>query len=212
MRNGVRQAHRRRRSLSLLLACTLSACTTQTGTRVRLAGSSLARVKTVGLVVKVDSPFSVLLSQERATATGALIGSYVGAAIEAGVLRGADEGIRRRLAPALGDFDLYRQLTTNLVQRLDDAHVFPATTVLEGDALRAGKQVNVDAVLEVTVPRWGLVVCHATEQDDRLQVGIVAHEQMIDQATGQLLWDRNEFHLDSDCRTQEEYEARPELL
>jgi hypothetical protein len=194
------------------LSIVVCSCTTQSGTRVQLDPSSLSQVKAAGVYVKTKEPFSVYMSRDRMSDTGAVIGGLLGAGIEAGVRSSEDEHIAQQVRPSLGDFDMQVALTTNLEQQLEHTGLFSAVQPIDSVSQRSAKSVRIDGILEVTVLQWGLIVCNSNTSDQRLQAGIIAHERLSAVDNNQTLWERDEVHLDGDCHFSSEYETKPDLL
>lgn len=194
------------------LVVILCSCTTTSGTHVQLDPSNLSQVKTLGVYVKTNDSFSVYMSRDRMTATGQLIGGLIGAGIEAGVRSSQDDRILKKVWPNLGDFDVKVALATNLEQQLQQSGLFGAIRLLDSADQRSIKAAGVDAVLEIVVLQWGLIVCSATSMDDRLQAGIITHERLSTATGDRKLWVRDETHFDGECHFAYEFETKPELL
>jgi hypothetical protein len=194
------------------LAILVCSCTTPSGTHVQLDPSSLGQIKTLGVYVKTKDSFSVYMSRDRMTATGAVIGGLIGAGIEAGVRSSEDDKVLQKVRPNLGDFEVQSALATNLERQLQQTGLFSAVRRLDTADQRTVKAAGVDAILEVDVLQWGLLVCSATSMDDRLQVGIVTHERLATVAGDRKLWVSDETHLDGDCHFASEFETKLELL
>src|ERR1041384_6626306 len=145
--------------VATFLCLGLSACTTATGTRVRLNEASLSNIKTLGVLIKTNQDFSVRLSRDRMTGTGAVIGGLIGAGIEAGVRTSNDEHLQKRLRPLIGEFEVQAALQTDLQKHLGAANIFSAVQPVANERQRALSASGIDGVLEVTVTQWGLVVC-----------------------------------------------------
>ena len=194
------------------LSIAVCSCTTPTGTHVKLNPSALSRVRTLGVCVKTNDSFSVYMSRDRMTGAGAVLGGLIGAGIEAGVRSSEDERILKKVRPSLGDFDVKVALATNLEQQLQQTGLFSEVRLLDSTDHRSIKNAGVDAVLEVVVLQWGLIVCSATSMDDRLQADIIARERLFTATDNRKFWERDETHLDGECHVAYEFETKPELL
>ncbi len=97
-----------------LIATFVSGCAGTTGTRIALAKTKASPIRNLGIQVILNTPFTVHMSQERGTDTGAALGSFLGAGMESGLNTAADKRIQKVLAPQLAHFDLGRELAANL--------------------------------------------------------------------------------------------------
>ena len=70
----------------------LSSCTATTGTKVSSGQTDLGKIKSIGVFVKKEEPFSVRLSREKRTAFGVVFFGLIGAGAEAAGRASIDEG------------------------------------------------------------------------------------------------------------------------
>jgi hypothetical protein len=199
-------------TLLVLLACVLGGCTTQTGTRIKLTEAGLSGIQTCGVFVKQQEGFSVRLERERLTGTGAVLGGLLGAGIETGIRQSHDEHLTKDLLPVLGEFAPSKLMQDKLREYLEAAQLFGTVVLLDSNDRATLKEMHCDALLEVTLTQWGLVVCNSTRADDRLQAGIDVHEKLSRLTDGRPVWERNALHLDGNCYFTEQYKSKDRLL
>ena len=198
---------------AVLLSMLLSACTTTTGTRVQLTESQLKGIQTLGVYVQTNHQFSVRMAREEMTDTGALLGGLIGAGIESGVRDSQDKRRETALLPLSQRFDLRQTVADDLQKYLTAINLFTTVRPVDTDKWDALRANGVDAVLNVNLGQWGLIVCNsAGGKDKRTQVGIEAHEELLDLSSGKIIWERNEDYLDGDCRVFDDFESQSNLL
>jgi hypothetical protein len=201
------------RLLFVSTACLmLTACTTTTGTRASGSAADIAALKRVAAVVRGSSEFSVQRDRERMTVTGAVFGSFLGAAIETAARTNSDTNFAQTMKPAVGDFDAIPVIRDRLLAALRATPTFASaetTTITDVATLR---QAGFGGLLDVEVPEWGLRLCTSSQRSDDLQVTYRAHGRLVATGTAAPLWERHELFVDGDCRPADAWRNEAGLL
>ena len=194
----------------LLSGLVFSSCTPTTGIRVPLSLTNLSKVKSIGVIVKKEEDFSVRLSREEMTATGAVFFGLLGAGIEAAARHSADTRVEEQFKPIIAAYDSKKTMIERLHHYLRSSGSF-STVVADGgeDAMLIPKRL--DGVLEVTLKEWGLRRCPGPSPD-RVQVGLNVYARMFLLEGGSTVWERNELYLDGECHPWQEFRSHEGLL
>jgi hypothetical protein len=208
-----------RTTFVIVLSGILSACTSTTGTRVQLTPESLREIQTLGIVIGTNESFSVHNAREKMDNTTAVIGAAGGAlgviiatSIEGGVRASNDSDAAKRLQPALGDFDVRTELAGHLSRHLTESGLFKEVRLLDSNERRAARQARIDAILDIDIQQWGLVVCDKSSGSTRMQAILAVREELVALGSGRTLWSRSDMHLDGECYAAAEYVSRDNLL
>lgn len=202
----------------LSFALLVSSCTPTTGTRIALSQTNLTKLKAIGVIVKADESFSVRLSREEMTGTGAVLGSgfgivgaLVGTAIEAGGRHSADTHLEEQFKPLLSDYDPTNQLNEKLRHYLRLAAPFKAVPITGAEDTTMLKETQPDGVLEVTLREWGLRRCVGPAREN-VQVGLNIHGRVFLREEGATVWERDELYLDGRCHSSQDFRSKEGLL
>lgn len=192
----------------LFIGLVLFSCTPTTGTRIPLSQAGLAKIKRISILVKDEGSFSVRVSREKMTGTGAILFGLVGAGVEAGARSSADQRREKEFKPIISHFDPKKLMEERLHHYMQLTKVF--TTIDEDPNVLGGKKL--DGFLEVTLREWGLRLCAGSGQSKRVQVGLDVHGKMLSLEDRSTVWERNELYLDGECYSLEDFRYREGLL
>ena len=106
----------------LFIGVLVSSCTPTTGTRIPLSQAGLAKIKRIGILVKDEGGFSVRVSREKMTGTGAILFGLVGAGVEAGARSSADQRREKECKPIISHFDAYSDQTIHLFRSIPSTY------------------------------------------------------------------------------------------
>jgi hypothetical protein len=187
----------------------LSSCVSTTGTKIAHTRDSLSQTEKLGVLVKKEKDFSVLLSRDKGTSVGVLFG-LIGVAVEAGIRADTDHQYEALLKPRVMGYDLEARMAYALLKSLRSAKVFKIVEGVNADDPAVLKQEGFDSVLVVTVNEWGLRLCLSSVSAEQLQAGIEVHATLMQK--GSLIWERNEYYLDGRCYPTEELRGQDKLL
>lgn len=190
----------------LLVGLLTLACTPKTGTRASLRPGDLERVHTVGIRVNVERGFSVRVSREQMTNTGAIAGGFIGDMVEKSIRASYDRRLEDELQPALGVFEPGRVMRARLHEYLQRAGVATQTEPAQDSPPSAAHVL--DAVLKVTIRDWGFQLCPGPGSAERLQAAISMHGQLVLLPDGRTVWERDELYLHGEGRAA--YDLRTE--
>ena len=199
-------------SIFLLFGFVLSSCTATTGTKVSPSQSDLGKVKTIGLSVKKEEPFSVRISREQESAVGAVFFGLLGAGVEAAGRAATDAGYAEEIKPAVGDFDPKKVMNEKLIHYLESSKAFSKILTIDKENGTTTNEMKLDGVLEVTLKEWGLRLCVAQGMHEMVQVGVNMHGRMILLEDSNTIWERDELYLDGKCHRMEDFKSREGLL
>ena len=194
----------------LISTILLTACTPTTGTRIVLTQGELKKITSIGVAAKKDQEFSVLLSRQEGTATGAVLFGLVGAAVESAMRHSADTKIEEKFKPIVSDYDLEREFNLSLLQHLQASKFFASAVSVEAKNNPLYADEALDAVLEVTIREWGLRRCVGPGAG-LVQVGIAVLGRLLLVGDRRTLWERDELYLDGDCRLWHSFQSQPAL-
>jgi len=197
--------------LTMLLICgfIFGSCASLTGTKTELEKTNLQGVKSLGVTVVEEEDFSVMLSRDKSTATGAYFGSFVGAAVESGIRSSKDKKLEEEFEPIVADIDLPAMMSERLRRYLEASGVFDSVEVIEvsqADSL----PTNIDAYLKVTAKSWGLRLCPGSENKLQVAFGINSVLKKLD--TGEIIWERDSSCYEGKCYTKEQFQNQEGLL
>ena len=193
--------------VGVVLSGAVASCTATTGTHVPQGRVGLSTLQTVGILVTQEEGFSVQVAREQATNVGAVFGSLVGAAIEAGARAQSDAGAAEKLRPAIQDLDAVRLLGERIGHYLTSEKAFQRVTTVSGDTTTLLKGGGMDGLLEVVLEEWGVRLCRGLDQAERVQPGFKVRGKISAVPDGDSLWQRYELYLDGACRPLEEWRA-----
>jgi len=204
---------------SIVLLCLLSACASTPGTKALVDRSALTALQRIGVTVTQEEDFSVLWGRDQfagapnfgGSAGGGLLGLIVLAAAIGGT-SSADAEYTRQIKPALGAYDAAKLFTTGLVRNLQHEPRFITVVNVAADEKSAAKGRGLDGIAEITLKRWGLRLCGAADTEVKVQAGFYIEGRIVSVAKGETVWERHEFHLDSECRTLDELSSQKGLL
>lgn len=196
----------------LLIGLLVSACTPTTGTHILLNQSNLTKIKTIGIIVKKEEDFSVRLSREKTTATGAVLFGLIGAAVEAGARSSADIQREEKFKPLVGDYDPQKLMDERLHHYLQLAKVFNTVISIDDPDHKVLKGKELDGILEVTLKEWGLRLCLNPGSQEQVQVGVSVHGRMFLLEDGSSVWERDELYLNGECHPVENFRSHEGLL
>jgi hypothetical protein len=194
--------------LFFFIGIVLSSCTPTTGTRVPLSQDSLSKVKRISISVKTEEDFSVRLSREKMTGTGAVLFGLLGAGIESGARLNADQKREEGFKPIIGQFDPKKLMEERLRHYMQLAKTF---IIIDEDP-GVLKDKKLDGALEVTLKEWGLRLCGASGSSEQVQVGFGVHGKMSSLEDHSTVWERHELYLDGECHPLEDFRKREGLL
>ena len=194
----------------LLIGLVLSSCR---GKEIPLVEGNWAKIKRIAILVKGEGDFSVRLSREKMSAS---LNEYANLdapglvlwAMEAGVRSAADQRKTDKLKPKADDFDPKAVMEERLNHYMKLANVF--TTQDEEGKLLEGRKL--DAILEITLKGWDLRLCAAPGSQKRVQVALDVHGRILLLEDRRTAWERNEFYLDGECYSVEDFLYREGLL
>lgn len=189
----------------VLIGLVVASCTPTTGTRVSLNPSNLSKIKSIGVVVTKEEDFSVRLSREEGTATGAALFGLIGAGIEAAARDSSDKQVEEQFKSIVADYNPNKPMSDRLRHHLRESGSF--NTIADGALLRSKE---LDASLEVTIREWGLRRCAG--KSGTVQVGFNLYARVVLVDNGSTVWERNELYLDGECRPWQEFKANGRLL
>jgi hypothetical protein len=199
-----------------LIPVLLSGCTTTTGDQIALSRAEVAKIRNLGVVVRTEHGFSVYYSRDEMTASGAVIGGLLGAAIESGARASADADRTERLKPGLGDFDPQRLVAEQVTQKLQAANLFQKVEIIDSKDVNATsklfKGTDLDGLLIITIHRWGLASCPESRVGEQIQVSFDSNVKMMLLNQSAPAWDRNDFYLDGECHSVNELVLQSGLL
>lgn len=193
---------------AVIFALTLPAfasCTPTTGTRIALSQPKLREIRSIAVSVKKAEEFSVRLSRQEMTGTGAvlgspfgLVGALIGTGIEAGGRQSADRAIEREFLSLVSNFDPAQELNHRLIDHLNASKFFEAVASSHDtkEDPPAGR-LHSDGVLFVTIKEWGLRRCLGPISD-KVQIAFSV-EGNLTETGGSLIWQREELYLDGTC-------------
>ncbi len=190
----------------------VSSCTTTSGTRSSLSPSALATIKTMAIIANQHEDFSVRLSREKSTATGAALFGLVGAGVEAGVRSSRDASLTNELRSRLGDYDLETTLAERLRTHMQAAGTFKSVLTIKKGELAASERQQFDSVLTVDIRQWGLRLCPGAASVDSVQGGLNVHSEMNVGESTKPVWERNELYLDAECHPIGDFRMQDTLL
>jgi hypothetical protein len=201
--------------LFLIFAIIPSSCTSTTGTRIQMNQASLSKVRTLGIVIKQQEDFSVRMSRDRTTNTGAAFFGLVGVGVENAVRASNDSEHTQRLKSGIERFDPSKKLGESLKARLEASRQFDNVEYLSAEKEDANKSASYDAILEVTLGEWGLRLCIGYGEADRgrLQAALELSSRLFPtKDAGASIWERNEIHMEGTCHVMEELKSEERLL
>ena len=204
---------------ALLAAIAVSGvgCKTVTGTHTSLNQESLAKIKNLGVAVRVTGPFTVKVAQGRFSQTSGTVGAMVGAVVGAGTVfavesarqAATDEKDAAKLRPLLIRFDCQRLSQEKLLEAFKRTGVFECVQPMSDSGPTSA---NADARLVVTILDWSLRPCLGEVPDEKkLEIFLEAHCQIIFK-NEKVVWDRNLDLRDGKGRGFAEYQDTPGLL
>jgi hypothetical protein len=210
--------------LLLMAAALFCSCTSTPRTKIRLNQSALQKINSLGVLVKQDQDFSVLIGRQRpSSVTGggggcdpvsAVLGLIaVSAAVAEEIGRASDDrNMEQKLRPVVDQYDVKKVMRDKLTQYLRAADLFKRVDSTDTENRRELQKEGFDGVLKVTLEQWGLGLCERGSSTSHIvQLGFNLHEKLVLQ-DGTVVWEREELYLDSDCRPWQEIEAEPKLL
>ena len=184
----------------ICLALAFSACTATTGTKVPAGEYQLSKATKIGIVTTKEEEFSLRMSREQMTGTGAILGGLVGAGIESGMRSSSDTKREDPLKPLLRDFDPTYVLTDKLAHRMQSASAFKEVLPLKSKDEGLSSIKGLDSVLEVTLKQWGLRLCTApTTSLEQVEVALTVHGKLTMVDNGTSVWERNEVYREGRC-------------
>jgi len=198
------------------------------GTRVEPKLAEISRIQKIGLYVKVQHGFAVRLqyvsNADRGWLEQGLVGSlgrFLGAAMFGGVFGllaeySPDRNATVRLQPQSAPVDSEQAIGSALLNMFRIDNVFPAGELLQsGSPVSAGQRGN-DAVLIFAIRRWGLrpPLGSRYEKGDQAlaQLELNVHLKLVSSATQEVLWEREEPYVDSDCYRLGDFTSQEGLL
>lgn len=192
-----------------LAAAIFLSCTPTTGSRI-FGQYDPAKIKAIAVTVKNEEDFSVRLSREEMTATGAVLFGLLGAGIEAAARHSADRGVEEQFKAIMATYDPKKPMNDSLHRHLRSSGSLVTVVGDIGDnAVSRLKQL--DGVLEVTLKEWGLRRCPGPSPD-RAQIGLNIYARMSLAQEWSTVWERDELHLDGECRPWQDYRSHEGLL
>jgi hypothetical protein len=197
--------------LSLLIAFT--SCTPTTGTRIVPTQADIKKITSLSVSVQKAEDFSVRLSRQEMTATGAvlgspfgLVGSLIGSGVEASSRQSADRSLEKQFVPVISTFSPTEELKSSLIRYLGAAKQFDTIMAAPASEHQSGVQSrDGDAQLVVTIRQWGLRRCLGPITDN-VQIGFSLQANLI-AAGGSVIWDREELYLDGACEIWSNFRA-----
>lgn len=203
----------------LLLAGTISACTTAPGANVPSDQFQPSNFLTIAIVVTKSEEFSVRVLRDKFYASAPLANLPYGAGlpfilIEHGIRSFKDAEIEEKLKPLLDNYDPTSTVAATAKRRLESAGISASVAAADSQgnpALPAGKET--DGILRVTLRNWGLRFCSERGADERAQVEVVADVRLLLPDGEQVIWERNDlYYLDGKCHSIAEFQLRGDLL
>jgi hypothetical protein len=174
----------------------LSSCTPTTGNKVAVNQTEVAKIKSIGVVVKKEEGFSVRLSREEMTNAGGAMLGLIGVGIEAGMRRSSDKGLEEQFKPIVGDYAPENPLSERVIFHLQTSGSMNSFAFRDTEE---ASRKNVDAILELTVREWGLRRCPGTAAET-VQPGFNVNGKLYRKDDRRVLWEREEIYLNGDCR------------
>jgi len=156
------QCGHRRRDLAVLVALLwlIPACG-PVHTTVRPQAGTLAKVKSVAVVVPPDGEFTVYYERAKATATGAVFFGLVGAAVSSSYNTSEDSKIADVLRPQLAGFSCQEVFRAAVARALTESKRFAEVRVLEKEPPEAEK-AKYDAIATFKFVGWGVRLVERT--------------------------------------------------
>jgi hypothetical protein len=197
----------------LLLGLVLSSCRHK---QIPLTEGSLAKTKRIGILVKTEGDFSVQASRDKMKThffekSRFFRKTWKGPEwlyIENKVRAEIDQRTTDKVKPIADDFDPKAVMEERLNHYIKLANVF-TTQDEEGKPLEGR---NLDAILEVTLRSWDLRSCTAHNSKGRVQAGLGVAGRMFSLEDRSTVWQFNEFFLDGECYSLEDFLYREGLL
>jgi len=214
----------------------------QTGTHVKPSLDDISRIKKVGLYVKVEKGFAVRLQYISNTDevflanlicyslaarsgarlggasadTAAAIGTVFGGAMAVAGEFSPDKRATRAMKPEAAQLDSAESIGYALLDAFQTAKVFPAIELMSSESTTAGREHGTDALFVFTVRRWGLRPPLGSKYDTgdkaMAQLELDVNLKLVSSATGKVLWERDEFYLDSECYSLGDFKSQAGLL
>lgn len=184
-------------------------CTPTTGSRIS-GQYDPRKIKAIGVTVKNEEDFSVRLSREEMTATGAVLFGLLGAGIEAAARHSADRGVEEQFKPIMATYDPKKPMNERLHHHLQSSGSLMTVVGDIGDNA-VSRPKELDGVLEVTLKEWGLRRCPGPSPD-RVQIGLNIYARMSVVQDRSTVWERDELYLDGECRPWQDYRSHEGLL
>ncbi len=195
-------------SVCLCLALALAACTATTGTKVPTGEYQLSKITKIGISAKKEEEFSLRISREQMTNTGAFWGGLIGLGIEAGIRSSSDTKLEDALKPLVGDFDPAQVLTEKLSSQMQAAAAFKQVLPIKSQDERSLRENALDGLLEVTLMQWGLRLCSASTSGEQVEVASTVHGKVILLGNGNTVWERDEVYREGMCHPVSKFQGQ----
>ena len=197
----------------ICLALAFSACTATTGTKVPTGEYQLSKTTKIGILTTKEEEFSLRISRDQMTGTGAILGGLIGLGIESGVRSSSDTKREDELKPLLRDFDPTYVLTDKLAHRMQSASAFKKVLPLKSKDAGLSNNDRPDSLLEVTLRQWGLRLCAApTTSLEQVEVALTVHGKVTIVDNGSSVWERNEVYREGRCHPLSKFQSQDGAL
>ena len=98
----------------------------------------------ISVVVKDPGEFEILYSRANSTATGAVLGGFIGAAVESGVRSGQDQDREALILPHLQDSSCSSQVLNGLTKALSRKNIEASVIEEVSDSSQIGKTLTLE--------------------------------------------------------------------
>jgi hypothetical protein len=206
----------------------LSGCTAgRTGTHIEPSFEEISRIKKVGLCIKVEKGFAVRL-QYISNADQIFFGNLMSATLAGGFIGAAmavfgefspDKQATREIRPDVAQIESPEAIGRAQMDRIRITKVFPSIVVIQPRSVRSAKQNGIDALFFFTIRRWGLrpplgskYDIHETGDKAQATLELDMNLKLASTATGKILWERDEFYVDSQSYSLGAFKSQKKLL
>jgi hypothetical protein len=165
----------------------------------------------MGLIVLKEEDFSVRLSREEMTNTGAVFFGLIGAGVETAMRNSADKDVEKQFKVVVGDYDPREPLVQRLRHHIQSSGSIRSQPVADSEDKTGSRLQGVDSLLTVTLREWGLRRCPGPAAET-VQAGFTVHGKLVSVADQSVMWEREELYLDGDCRPWPGFRTQQVLL
>jgi hypothetical protein len=207
----------------LTIALVLSGCHKP----VEPSFEDISRIKKVGVCVRVERGFAVRL-QYISNADQNFFGNLMSAGLAGGFIGmglavfsefSPDKEFTRELRPDAVQMDNAEAIGYVLVNKFRTAGGFPTVELVQSQSVRKIQESRIDTFLYFTIRRWGLrpplgseYDIHKTGDKALATLELDINLKLVSSDTKKVLWERDEFYVDSQSYTLNDFKSQKELL